>query len=87
MSVKKIELPASHVFSGTIWSPTGSHIALLTENGSLWQIDYPSLENLEQLTPPVSNMNIESLIWSPDDTHLSFFIGTDIYIVDTNNNP
>ncbi|MFZ5908736.1 MAG: hypothetical protein ACOYYU_01820 [Chloroflexota bacterium] len=83
MSVKKIELPASHVFSGTIWSPTGSHIALLTEDGSLWQIDYPSLENFEQLTPPVSNMNIESLIWSPDDTHLSFFIGTDIYLVDT----
>lgn len=92
MSVQRIDLPASPTFRGTIWSPIGDHIALIAEDGSLWQIDYPNLENLEQLTSPRPDIRNGSLIWSPDGRHLSFFVGmdiytTDIYIVDTNNNP
>jgi len=79
MSIQERELPST---SGDIvWSPNGEHIALAAEDGSLWQVDYPKLENLEQLTAPLPN--VHDLQWSPDGTHLAFISGTDIYIVET----
>ena len=46
-------------------------------------MDYPALENLEQLTPPMENQ--PSISWSPDGRYLSYAGGTDIYIVDIGN--
>jgi hypothetical protein len=54
---------------------------MVAEDGSVWQVDYPLLENLEQLTsslPDVSDLN-----WSPDGNSISFISGSDIYVVDT----
>jgi len=98
MSVQKeAALPAA--FQDIIWSPDGKHIALLARDSSLWQIDYPKLDNLEQLTPampkltgPVygikENMSlIKNVTWSPDGTFLAFIGDLDIYIVDTQRNP
>ena len=78
MSVKDWELPST--FYSLIWSPDGSHIALVATDGSLWQIDYPGMENLEQLTQPMPAGNIQ---WSPDGNSIAFVSGPDIYIVDT----
>jgi hypothetical protein len=62
-----------------IWGPNGDHVALVNVDGSLWQLDYPQLENLEQLTLPMPD--VEDVQWSPDGAYLSFVSGTDIYIV------
>jgi len=78
MSVKGWELPST--FYSLIWSPDGSLIALVATDGSLWQIDYPNMENLEQLTQPTPAGNIQ---WSPDGNSIAFTSGSDIYIVDT----
>jgi hypothetical protein len=73
-------------------SPEGNHLALLAQDGSLWQIDYPSLENLEQLTEPMppkimpsggQEPRVKDIAWSPDGRYLAFLGDTDIYIVDT----
>jgi WD40 repeat protein len=78
-----------------IFSPDGKRIALLGRDSSLWQVDYPTFENLEQLTPAMpelthlaygTNINeslIKNVTWSPDGNFLSFIGGADIYIVDT----
>lgn len=63
------------------WSPAGDKLALVAEDGSVWQVDYPDLAYLEQLTPPLSN--VHSLEWSPDGSSISFISGSDIYIVET----
>jgi hypothetical protein len=39
-----------------VWSPDGKQIALLARDSSLWKIDYPKLDNLEQLTPATPNL-------------------------------
>jgi hypothetical protein len=87
MQVQEISLPAGVSYSTAIWSPAGNHIALLTKDQALWQIDYPALTNPEQLTRPMKDINIHALTWSPDGSHLSFVDGTDIYIVDANVSP
>jgi hypothetical protein len=79
MVVQNLALP----FTGQtlVWSPSGQQLALVAEDGSLWQVDYPGLEQLEQLTMPltrVSNVN-----WSPDGGSIAFVSGPDIYIVET----
>jgi len=79
MSVKEWELPST--FDNLIWSPDGSHIALIAKDGSLWQVDYPNLENFEQLTEPTPD--VRGVSWSPDDNSIAFVSGSDIYIVDT----
>lgn len=86
MSVQKTTL-STPIFTQAIWSPHGDYIVLITEDKALWKIDYPSLENIEQLTRPIADMYIESIIWSPDYEHFSFVGGTNIYIVDTNKSP
>jgi hypothetical protein len=85
MSVQKVPLPAADKFAGLRWSLRGDRIALTTDNGVIWQIDYPGLKNLEQLTPLLENM--ENLTWAPNGTQLSFMIGKDIYLVDASSQP
>ena len=75
------ELPTSIAFQSYTWSPNGDRIALVGEDGSVWQVDYPALENLEQLTPSLPD--VRDLNWSPDGNSISFISGSDIYIVDT----
>lgn len=84
MSIRQVQVPISLTLNQAIWSPKGDYIILATEDKSLWKIDYPTLENMEQLTRPLTGANIESIIWSPDNEYLSFVSGTDIYIVDIN---
>lgn len=84
MSIRQVPLPISLTLNQAIWSPKGDYIILATEDKSLWKIDYPSLENTEQLTHPLTGAYIESIIWSPDNEYLSFVDGTNIYIVDIN---
>ncbi len=83
MSVQKTAL-STPLFNQAIWSPKGDYVIFVTEDKALWKIDYPSLENMEQLTRPLADMYIESIIWSPDYEHLSFVGGATIYIVDIN---
>lgn len=77
-------------------SPNGNRIALLSVDGSLWLVDYPSLENLEQLTEPMppkimpsggQEPRVKDISWSPDGRYLAFLGDTDIYIVDTHSAP
>ena len=68
-----------------IWSPNGDRLALAVADGSLWQIDYPKFENLEQLTSPIAD--VKDISWSPDNRYLSYVGGTDIYIVDVGGKP
>jgi hypothetical protein len=82
MSVKGWKLPST--FDGLIWSPDGDHIALIAKDGSFWRVDYPNMENFEQLTQPMSFTDVRDIIWSPDGTSIAFIKGTDIYIIDTN---
>ncbi len=79
MAYQELVLPIA--FQDLLWSPNGDHIALIAADGSLWQVDYPKLENLEQLTRPLPNVN--ELNWSPDGNSIAFINGPDIYIVDT----
>jgi len=58
------------------WSPNGDKLIFTTEGHILWQVDYPSLENLEQ-------NSIGGGQRSPDGKFISFLNGSDIYIVDT----
>jgi WD40 repeat protein len=94
--LRKTDLPLS--FQTLIWSPDQTHIALQAADNSLWQIDYPGLNNLEQLTRAMpgtipgrpyqgSTPRVRNLAWSPDGTSLAFIGGMDIYIVDTTGNP
>jgi hypothetical protein len=79
MSFKELALPSN--FRSLVWSPKGEHIALLAEDGGLWQVDFPILDNLEQLMSPLPG--IRDIQWSPDGNYIAFVGGTDIYIVDT----
>jgi len=62
------------------WSPNGEKLALVEEDGSIWQVDYPTLENLEPLTPSLPD--VSDLNWSPDGNSISFISGSDIYVVE-----
>jgi WD40 repeat protein len=90
LSYREVALPSEfhQDDSGTsqiLWSPEGTHIALVTVDGSLWEIDYPTLENLEQLTPPMPA--VKDVFWSPDGTYLAFVSDKDIYVVAANRKP
>lgn len=84
MFAKEVMLPAGFCnYYCMAWHPSGDQLALKAGDGSIWQIDYPKLETLEQLTPPIAG----DFSWSPDGTSLAFSAGTDIYIVDTQVKP
>jgi len=89
LSYRQIKLPADFLgeyYRPTVfWSPTGMSIALLAADNSLWKVDYPNLENLEQITQPMPD--IKDIMWSPDESYLSFNNGTDIYIIKEEINP
>ena len=78
MTTKGWKLPTTG-FGDPIWSPDGNHIALVARDGSLWQIDYPRMENFEQLTEP---MPVRDILWSPNSEYIAFINGSDIYTVD-----
>ena len=80
MSTQELTSPVT--FQSYTWSPKGDRIALVAEDGSVWQIDYPALENFEQLTPSISG--VRGAEWSPDGKFISFVGISDIYIVETN---
>ena len=67
-------------YGNVVWNPKGEKLALVAEDGGIWQVDYPKLENLEQLTPSLPD--IHDVKWSPDGISISFISGSDIYIVD-----
>ena len=68
-------------FGNLVWSPYGEKITFVTENSVLWQVDYPSLENLENIMSSIFTIN--NVNWSPDGTSIAFTNGADIYIVET----
>ena len=83
MSVRELtfSLPRTNDLSSAIaWSPDGEKLALIAEDGSVWAVNYPAMENLEQLTPPMSL--VKDLAWSLDGSSLSFVSKADIYVVD-----
>jgi hypothetical protein len=79
-SSQETKLPST--FRDLDWSPMGEYISLLALDNSLWKINYPKVENLEQLTPSLHSYT-DFVSWSPDSAYLSFVSGSDIYIVDT----
>jgi dipeptidyl aminopeptidase/acylaminoacyl peptidase len=79
LSIKTQRVPDYSV--NLAWNPNGERIAFTAEDGSIWQVDYPTLENLEQLTP--SSPGVHDMRWSPDGSSIAFISGSDIYIVDT----
>jgi WD40 repeat protein len=83
LAVREIATPT--VFLDLSWSPNGDRIAFLAKDGSVWQIDYPALQNWEQLTPslPHEYYLTYGMSWSPDGNSIAFVGGSDIYIVDT----
>lgn len=83
MSYREMSFPLEeplHIYD-VVWNPNGEKLALVAEDGSVWQVDYPKLENLEQLTPALPD--VSDVNWSPDGNSLSFISGSDIYIADT----
>jgi hypothetical protein len=94
---KQVTLPAKFAEEG--WSSDGNHIALLADDNSLWQLDYPNLDNLRQVTPampelkrkiPNSNLVetlIQNVVWSPDNSAVAFIGGDDIYVVQIESKP
>lgn len=78
MSTEEVALPTT--FQEFVWSPNGNQITMKADDGSLWQIDYPTLENLEQLTQPMPD--VRDVFWSPEGNSIAFVSGSDIYIVD-----
>ena len=67
--------------SNLAWNPNGDKLIFITENHILWQVDYPTLDNLEQLV--ASADTIGGAQWAPDGDSIAFISGSDIYIVDT----
>ena len=90
LTYRRLALPSnfdeSYGDSTTIaWNPQGDRFVLAAGDGSLWQLDYPKLENLQQLTAPMPG--VKDLSWSADGTALAFAGGMDIYVLETGNNP
>ena len=89
MSVREVILPEG--FCNTernpprcriIWNPSGDQLSIKANGGSIWQLDYPGLETLEQLTPPADEFG-----WSPDGTKLAFTNHAGIFILEVGPNP
>jgi hypothetical protein len=90
---QEVALPAE--FGRFAWSLDGKYIELVASDKSLWRVNYPRLNNFEQITPPLSQLvgqkdildSASHLVWSPDHSALAFW-GTDgIYIVHLNRKP
>jgi hypothetical protein len=73
---------SQYKISNLAWNPNGDKLIFITENHILWQVDYPALDNLEQIIASANTIN--GAQWSPGGKAISFLNGSDIYIVDTN---
>lgn len=87
---KKFDLPANFnkkysISTNMVWNSRGDQFALVAPDNSIWALDYPKLEHLEQLTSSMAN--IKGMSWSPDGRYLSYSSGTDIYIINTESKP
>ena len=80
LSVKGWKLPSA--FQGLIWSPDGDQFLLIAADGSFWHVDYPQMNNFEQLSQPMTMTEVREITWSPDSKSIAFISGSDIYIVD-----
>ena len=82
---KEVALPVA--FQGWdidqfVWSPDRRQLTLLAKDGSYWEIDYPGLDHLEQLTPPMpAAIYLRPIRWAPDGSALTFMSDMDVYIV------
>jgi uncharacterized protein with WD repeat len=65
------------------WTSSGDRLALKTLDGIIWQIHYPNLDMLEQLTPP----GVYDFDWSPDGTKLAFTNDAGVFILEVGANP
>ena len=91
MSIQKeITLPVE--FQSFSYNMDGTQIILIAKDNSLWQVNYPNLNNLQQLTVPIRATDIQpggsvpfiqNMTWSSDGAFLAFQFGSDIYLVDT----
>ena len=84
MSFRELSFPdqdSRYKISNLAWSPNGDKLIFITESHTLWQVDHPALENLEQII--ASTDSIGGAQWSPDGKTIAFVNGSDIYIVDT----
>lgn len=82
MTSKELPFPLSENTDSSqlAWSPSGDSLVLTAEDGSLWQVGIPALENLEQLTKTMPD--VRDVYWSPDGNSIAFMSGSDIYVVD-----
>jgi len=71
---------SQYKISNLAWNPNGDKLIFITEDHILWQVDHPSLANLEQIL--ASTNTIGGAQWSPDIKSISFINGSDIYIID-----
>jgi hypothetical protein len=84
MSVRQtVTLPTA--FRCPKWNKSANKLIMIAEDESLWQINYPALTQLEQLTKPIKGL--KSFASSPDDALIAFSVDLDIYIVDTKRKP
>ena len=67
-------------YTSFVWSLNGDKFKFVADNGSIWQVDYPKLENPEQLTPPLPD--VYGIDWSPDGNSIALVSGSDIYVVE-----
>jgi len=75
----KLPRPVQEPRQEIVWSPQGTALAVLAEDGSLWWIPDPAVDRVEQLTPPLPN--VRDVRWSPSGDQIAFVSEADIYIV------
>jgi len=71
---------SQYKISNLAWNTSGDKLVFITDNHILWQVDYPALENMEQII--ASANTIIGAQWSPDGNSIAFVSDSDIYIVD-----
>lgn len=78
-SIRKLDLPAA--FRDVIWNPPGDRVALVADDGSLWQVAYADPQSPEQLTP--SAPDVRDVHWSEDGQFLAWISASNLWTVDT----
>jgi hypothetical protein len=79
---KTVDFPTT--FSCAYWNDAADKIILRGEDAKVWQINYPALDNLQELVQ--TTPDFPGGVWSPDGTKVAYHDGADIYIVDVNTN-
>ncbi len=78
-TIYQVSLPGSGV--SVFWQPQSNALAVLTDNGSLWQLATLDSDTVEPLTPPF--VDVRNVRWSPNGVFIAFIVGPDVYIVST----